>query len=52
MAPVFRMATLWPDRAATKKSVGPSSYLFGFPKNFVDSLNDSVQLVAIIHTNV
>jgi len=52
MAPLFRMTTLWPHRSPTKKIVGPASYLFGFPKDFVDGLNDFVQLFPIIHTNL
>ena len=52
MAPLFRMTTLWPHRPPTKKIVGPASYLFGFPKDFVDGLNDFVQLFPIIHANL
>ena len=48
---MFRMTTLWPHGSPTKKIVGPSSYLLGFPKDFVDGLNDFVQLFPIIHPN-
>jgi hypothetical protein len=46
------MPTLRPHRPPTQEIVGPSSYLFGFPKDFVDGLNDSVQLFPIIHIRV
>jgi hypothetical protein len=46
------MTTLRPHRSPTKKIVSPASYLFGFPEDFVDGLNDFVQLFPIIHTNL